>query len=533
MVLRMPSPTKRPGSDNWYFRRRIPKEVQAILAKLPASQRPRGWFKTEAMISLGTADRVKAKAKCPEVAAEFERTLTALKTGPKGLTPKQIAALSGELYKAFAEGLEENPVATAEQWQRVAALNEYARLGRYGRKAKLGIFRSEEERREASMEARFGKMVDAFLRQRSILTTDDSRFALIERASLDLSEAAQKLARNADGDFSLDEYVKRFPAFEQDGRKPAKSSLTALVQEWHEAALNRGVRKRDADRIKSRFEKLIVFLKHDNTRRVTKLDIVQWRDSRLAQRTSIKTINASDIASFTNVFNWGVERNWLEQNPAAKMTIKTNGRKRKLRDEFFSPEEVAIILNHSATVSGAARESPKTTAAKRWVPWLLAYSGARAAEMIQIRKKDVRKDRRHGWILRLDPEAGSIKTDHFCDVPIHEHLIAEGFLDFVASSEDGHLFCQPKNDGTVLGPVTGVYSRIRMMVREVMKENVQPNHAWRYTFKTYGFEAGIQEMTLDAISNHAPKHQGGKYTKVTLKTRAEAIARFPRYDLTG
>jgi hypothetical protein len=30
---------------------------------------------------------------------------------------------------------------------------------------------------------------------------------------------------------------------------------------------------------------------------------------------------------------------------------------------------------------------------------------------------------------------------------------------------------------------------------------------------------------LDAISNHTSKHQGGKYMKVTLKARAEAMCR--------
>lgn len=40
MVLRMACPTKRHGSDNWYFRRQIPADVRAILEKLPKSQRP-------------------------------------------------------------------------------------------------------------------------------------------------------------------------------------------------------------------------------------------------------------------------------------------------------------------------------------------------------------------------------------------------------------------------------------------------------------------------------------------------------------
>ena len=68
------------------------------------------------------------------------------------------------------------------------------------------------------------------------------------------------------------------------------------------------------------------------------------------------------------------------------------------------------------------------------------------------------------------------------------------------------------------------------MVRDVVKDpGLQPNHAWRYTFKTFGLEAGVEEAILVAISNHAPKHQGGRYTKVTLKARAVGMAKFPRY----
>ncbi|WP_299806068.1 recombinase family protein [Tardiphaga sp.] len=68
----MACPTKRTGSDNWYYRRRIPANVRAALAKVPKAQRPPGWFKDHISISLGTADRAQAKAKCPQVAAEVE-----------------------------------------------------------------------------------------------------------------------------------------------------------------------------------------------------------------------------------------------------------------------------------------------------------------------------------------------------------------------------------------------------------------------------------------------------------------------------
>lgn len=529
MILRMTCPTKRPGSDNWYFRKRIPADVQAILAKLPKDQRPANWYKDQISISLRTADRSVAKARCPDVAGQVERTMGTLRAGPKPLTPKQINALSGELYVGLAEALEGTSVVTPNQWSRVAEVNEQVRRGQHGTVAKLGIHRSSTDRIRAAMEQRFGKIIDACLVGRGIVTDAESRWKLIDMASRDLSVMARRLARAADGDFTPDEYPKRFVKFEEDAAKPSpRRSLTGLVEAWYKAALHRNVRKRDAARIKQRFEKLIEFLQHDDAGRVSKQDIVRWRDHRLAEKKSVKTINGSDIASFNNVFNWGVEREWLVSNPADKTTIKAK-RKSKSREEFFTHDETATILKHAASVVGSKREHPKTTAAKRWVPWLLAYSGARVAEMIQLRKGDLRKDPSHGWILRLTPDAGSIKTNTFCDVPVHEHLVATGFVDFVNNSKAGHLFCDPGEDGTIEGPAAGVYSRVRNMVREVVKGAVQPNHAWRYTFKTYGLEAGIQEHILDAISNHSPKHQGGKYTKVTIKARADAMARFPRY----
>lgn len=278
----MTCPTKRKGSEKWYYRRRIPDDVQPILAQLPKSQRPRNWFKAEIAISLGTSDRAEAKAKCPDVAAEVEKMLTALRAGPKPLTPKQISALSGDLYQAFARGLEENPVLTSAQWLRVAKMNEEARRGEYGTVAKLGIHKSPHDRRRASMEQRFGKMTDAFLLHRGIVTDAASRWSLIEWGSTTLSEAAKKLARNSDGDFTPDdEYIKRFPKFDQQPADDAKRSLTALAEAWHKTALDRDVIKRDADRIKARFLMLVAFLKHDDIGRVTKADIVRWKDQRL------------------------------------------------------------------------------------------------------------------------------------------------------------------------------------------------------------------------------------------------------------
>lgn len=42
------------------------------------------------------------------------------------------------------------------------------------------------------------------------------------------------------------------------------------------------------------------------------------------------------------------------------------------------------------------RERRETFAAKRWVPWLIAYSGARVGEMAQLRRRTSNAARRFG-----------------------------------------------------------------------------------------------------------------------------------------
>ena len=199
MVLRMACPTRRKGSDNWYYRRTIPAHVRVILQKLVKERRPHGWYKTHISISLGTADRTAAKAKCPEVAASVERQLKALREGPKALAAKQIAALSGVVYRAFAERLEANPGLAVEGWLRVAEANEAAKRGN-----PLLIAKNDAERQLISMDERFGPLADATLLAEGIVTDDNSRWKLIEALARDLTPAAKKLARNADGDYSPD-----------------------------------------------------------------------------------------------------------------------------------------------------------------------------------------------------------------------------------------------------------------------------------------------------------------------------------------
>jgi hypothetical protein len=212
----------------------IAADVQRLLAKLTNHPRPKGWYRAcYIIITTSTPDKTLAKAKAADIAAGAERQFKALREGPKPLTAKQVSALSGILCRAFAEGLEDNPGLASEQWLGVADENTAAQRGEYSRRSSRH-FPGRGCPRDADMENRFGAMVDATLTRENVVTDADSRWLVIEAVARGLTEGVKKLARNADGDFTPDTYVNRFPpstalkVSAQTGK-----SLTTFADAWY------------------------------------------------------------------------------------------------------------------------------------------------------------------------------------------------------------------------------------------------------------------------------------------------------------
>jgi hypothetical protein len=141
----------------------------------------------------------------------------------------------------------------------------------------LGIYANEAERRDAALELRWGRITGLLLRGQALVTDDVSRRKLIEQIARDAPHASQKLARNAEGDFSPDNYVQRFPTFE--ATQAAGSSgrtLSGLAEAWRKAALARGTTKRDAKRMSRVMLRFGQWLGHDELARVSRQDAVRW-----------------------------------------------------------------------------------------------------------------------------------------------------------------------------------------------------------------------------------------------------------------
>lgn len=283
--------------------------------------------------------------------------------------------------------------------------------------------------------------------------------------------------------------------------------------------------------------KFVAFLGHDDASRVTGDDVIRFKDHRLAEvnpRTgkpiSPKTVKDSDLSGLKSIFGWAVSNRRMSENHATGITIKL-GKKVKLRPKGFTDEEAQALLKAAWTYK-PGREHPKLAAAKKWTPWLCAYTGARIGEMVQLRKEDVRQVGEH-WVLTITPEAGTVKTNEAREVVLHSHLVELGFPTFVASCGPGHLFLTPKPDGTVLGPLQTAKNRVTEFVRKVVTDpNVQPNHGWRHRLKTVGLEVGMAPRVLDAMQGHSPNTAGDTYGDVTIKALALEVAKIPVYKIT-
>lgn len=270
----------------------------------------------------------------------------------------------------------------------------------------------------------------------------------------------------------------------------------------------------------------------DDLARITRDDLIAWKSELLASGRDPRTVRDAYIAAVKAVMNWAVANARLPANSAAGVVVAVPD-KPTTRDREFTDAEAATILR--ATLGPPdPRLSHHNACARRWVPWLCAYGGARVNEMTQLRGCDIRRED-NVWVMRITPEAGRVKTGRWRDVPLHPHLIGQGFPKFVRTSGTGPLFYDPaRGAGTAAHPAyKKVGERLAEWVRSlgVTDLGVDPNHGWRHRFKTVGRRAGLDPALLDALQGHSPRTEGEQYGRFPIDVLFAAICRLPNYEV--
>jgi integrase len=173
------------------------------------------------------------------------------------------------------------------------------------------------------------------------------------------------------------------------------------------------------------------------------------------------------------------------------------------------------------------------------VPWLCAYTGARVGELTQLRVQDTEL-RACGPVLRITPDAGTVKTGKARTVPIHPHLVEMGLLDYVEAvkarlGKQGPLFfrppARPSRNPSYRGSAVKARERLAKWVRElgITDSGIQPSHAWRHSFKRRAARAGIEPRIRDGICGHTPRTVAESYELPTVEDMAVAIQKLPRW----
>jgi integrase len=541
---------RRKGSQNRYYVRRIPSDVLPFAAGLKLAvpigehtQHVKISAKAQSLrLSLRTSDPIEVKLRQSRIDEYLDAVWSALRDDrPLPLSNKQAHSLASKLYRAWAEGEDQERATAVEYlpgvgWQKVAQpyLDPEEWQAAVDHAANL-----QHTEDLTALERAFGAIIDRLLISKGIRRVDAPSRELILRAFAQaLREALETRTRNAAGDYSPDAKASRFPNWpsSKEAGRSAKMSLMGLMDGWWTEAKAVGRKPSTHESYRNTMAAFVAYLGHDDATRVTNLNIIGFKDHRLAainprtgRPASAKTVKDSDLSGLKTIFGWAKANAKISENPALGVTLKL-GKQRRLRSKGFSDKEAMSILRATRKLKRGG-ERAETFAAKHWVPWLCAYTGARVGEIGQLRRQDFRKEGRL-WVMTISPEAGTVKTDEARDVVLHSHLIEMGLMKFVLDSGPGHLFLRPSSSGDVLGPLQGLKNRLAEFVRGIVPDkNVAPNHGWRHRFKTVGIEAGIEHRVLDGIQGQSPRTASEGYGEVSLKAQAKAMARMPRYRL--
>jgi integrase len=351
-------------------------------------------------------------------------------------------------------------------------------------------------------------------------------------------EALSSTVERDDGDFTgtaTHPLIANAPPPPDEPEPPVP--IRDLFRDYIAARQIEGRQKDGGKRQEPVIDSLIKFVKHDDARRLTWSEIEAWREHLLKISLSAKTVSDIYLSAVKSLLEWARVKRRLPENVAAD--VRQGKPKRVLnREQGYTDDEATAIISMSRNyeplvwINGLIREHPASTAAKRWVPILCAFTGARVSEMTQLRKEDFRIEGDH-HVLRITPDAGTVKAGGYRDVPIHKQIIDEGFIDFVDSSPEGPLFSRsPSAD---IAKQRASAKRLANSLGEwlqelkLVPEGLMPNHAFRHRFKTVGRDLGSSDRVMDAICGHRAIAFGNLGVKIVNIARTVWLCRRLRH----
>ncbi len=289
-----------------------------------------------------------------------------------------------------------------------------------------------------------------------------------------------------------------------------------------------------AERWKPVVTEFIAFVGHRDLARVTPQDAVKWRNHKLAQGIVPKAVRDVWLAALRSICSHMISELKLETNPFAG--VRVDGVKAWKEDDERGFDEQQVLTILSATIATPSHLiSAEMRAARRWVPWICAYTGARISEITSLWPADIVEIAGHKCFVIKE---GLAKSKVMRRVPVHKHLEEQGFLKYVEQRRNlgKPLFYEPMRarggrksnpQWAKVGERIGEWIRVSLRVTDV-----QPNHGWRHLFRELSRGTKMKEELVNYMVGHESKSgTGSRYGKRKVPVLAAQMAMFPRFKV--
>lgn len=519
-TIKMPKPITRPTSKNYWIRKKVPADLRPLVGK------------TEIWESLGTKDERKANIKIGEVNARIEADWDRLRAEgqrspaaarafvpePFRLTHLDLHALRGEEHTRVREHWMPEPPTGFGKLKMTHGDEESLQLD--------AIDLLERGGYEASP-ANVERLVPLLIQARR--------------------EAASDVEHVRAGEFEKIADLTKFPK----RTTPSLDFLTAFEEYAAKGGLKGGTEGRTATRWRKKVKEFCDFIGHRDLKRIKTTDGYDWVDHLVEKDVPRDSIRKVFIAAVSATAGFAVERRKLDLNPFLGIRVRDKDVSENAEVEKeqkqpprkgFTPEEARKILA-ATLVAPSDFISVEMAAARRWLPWLCAYSGARVNELTSLYPDDIRPRGYGIWCMIIKPSLE--KTKQWRPVPIHSHVIdqefGQKFIDYVEERRrlNKPLFYDPerRRGGTVRHPqFHKVAERIGQWVHSLgIPYDVKPNHGWRHVFKSMARHVEMDREVEGFITGHRPKdaNSGNDYGDHWMLTMSKEIEKYPRYELSA
>lgn len=480
---------------------------------IPKNLRPFLDNKTELRTPLGPDKRTAHARLATEVAALQQRIAIAERKAQvsKGevITPgryplafDQIALRNYNERLAFDDELRNS----GPRWASVGIDDLHVALLRDGIAGKLN---------DAALERLVGDRIERYRRlgNTTVVNGSDEWRTLARALCMSELEALARVAERDEGDFTgkpenpvlakaveIDEFAAEVSASEFNNL-----TFEQVVHEKERlTALGLGGRKKSASTLEKYRNTVHDFEHHRRSKKVATVTLEEgeaWRNAMLAAgKLSRKTIS-DKLATIRAILGWGQDQcrgKLYPETPKGtpfdflEMPTVIKG---DSADRTYTLTDARHLL---ATARIASRLS------NRWIPWIIAHTGARVNEITVLEKADIFQVEGHWFIfIRADGDR-TTKTHKGRKIPVHRALIKEGFIDWVKAQPNGKLFPGGKNED----------QRIREWIKEKVfpdrEDMPPPNHGFRHLFEDALF-AGVSEKAALYITGRSSGSSADDY----------------------